>query len=177
MYKKPIILFGIVTPMVFSLILLGICSQLKRKVSVVYDVRAQQYKSFQVSKLTSAQIEQEVKSQRDLYNQWQALLEQDSLSVLNENMKILAGKLPSKEFQQPIPEKLSNKLGFGQASAQKSNAIKFNLKGTYRTTQKALLELETRMPNLQLQDLRIDPNPNSNSSLLSVQVTYTAWEK
>ena len=41
--------------------------------------------------------------------------------------------------------------------------------------QRAFLELETRMPRLQLQDLKIDPSA-SQSSLLNFQVTYTAWE-
>jgi hypothetical protein len=36
------------------------------------------------------------------------------------------------------------------------------------------MELETRMPQLQLQEIKIDPSPQS--SLLNFQVTYTAWE-
>jgi len=44
--------------------------------------------------------------------------------------------------------------------------------------QRAFLELETRMPQLQLQEMRIEPNSNQQnpSPLLNVQVTYTAWE-
>ena len=42
--------------------------------------------------------------------------------------------------------------------------------------QKAFIELETRMPQLQLQDLKIDPS-SSSTSTLNFQVTYTAWEK
>ena len=48
-------------------------------------------------------------------------------------------------------------------------------RGTFRTMQRAFLELETRMPQLQLQELRIDPS-SSQSSLLNFQVIYTAWE-
>ena len=44
--------------------------------------------------------------------------------------------------------------------------------------QRAFLELESRLPQLQLQELRIEPNPNSQnpSPLLNFQVNYTAWE-
>jgi hypothetical protein len=42
--------------------------------------------------------------------------------------------------------------------------------------QKAFLELETWMPQLQLEDLKIDPS-SSLTSLLNFQVSYTAWEK
>jgi hypothetical protein len=92
-------------------------------------------------------------------------------------MKIIGEKLPPKEFQLTASERINNKSGFGNVSAQKSSSVKFNLRGTYRTVQKALLELEARMPNLQLQDLRIEPNSGSGSSLLNFQVTYVAWEK
>ena len=37
------------------------------------------------------------------------------------------------------------------------------------------LELETRMPQLQLQDLKIDPI-STHSAFVNFQVTYTAWE-
>ena len=60
-------------------------------------------------------------------------------------------------------------------SAQKSSQIRIAFRGTFRTMQRAFLELETRMPQLQLQDLKIDPS-SSGSALLNFQVTYTAWE-
>ncbi len=177
MYKNTIIIFGIVIPLVIAASVVGICWVLKGKISTIYETRVQQYKTVQMSKLSANAIESQVISQRDLFKQWSEVTEQDSFTLLNANMKILAGKLPSKEFQQPIPERMINKIGFGTVSAQNSKALKFNLKGDYRTAQKAMLELETRMPNLQLQDFRIDPNTNTDSNLLNIQVTYTAWEK
>ncbi len=177
MYKQSIIIFGIVIPLAIAAIIVIICSQIKGTVAATYKERVEQYKTYQISKMTAVEIEGQIIKQRDLFKQWSEVLEQDSFTLLNANMKILARKHPSKEFQQPLPERMANKTGFGTVSAQNSEGLRFNLKGTYRTTQKALLELETRMPNLQLQDLRIDPNTTSSSSLLSVQVTYTAWEK
>lgn len=177
MYKKPIIIFGIVIPLVIAASVVGICWVLKGKVSTIYEARVQQYKTVQMSKLSANQIESQVIRQRDLFKQWSEVIEQDSFTLLNANMKILAGKLPAKEFKQPITERMINKIGFGTVSAQNSKALKFNIKGNYRTAQKALLELETRMPNLQLQDLRMDPNTTTDESILNIQVSYTAWEK
>jgi hypothetical protein len=50
-----------------------------------------------------------------------------------------------------------------------------SFRGTYRSVQRAFLALETRMPQLQLQELRITPNVNQ-PSMHNVQVSYTAWE-
>jgi hypothetical protein len=54
--------------------------------------------------------------------------------------------------------------------------VKLAFRGTFRSVLKAFLELESRMPQLQLQDLKIDPSTSASSSL-NFQVTYTAWEK
>jgi hypothetical protein len=48
-------------------------------------------------------------------------------------------------------------------------------RGTFRTLQRAFLALETRMPQLQLQEFKIEPN-STQASLLNLQVTYTSWE-
>ena len=177
MYKKPIILVGIVVPTVIAILIVVACFQAKIKVATSYETKVQEYKNYQISRMKALEIETQIARQRKAYEQWLKVLEQDPVTLLNANMKILAGKLPSKEFQQPLPERMTNKIGFGTVSAQNSEALRFNLKGTFRTTQKALIELETRMPNLQLQELRIDPNNAGSSSIINIQLTYTAWEK
>jgi hypothetical protein len=177
MYRKPIILFGIAIPVVFAILIVVISFQAKIKVAATYETRVQEYKNYQISKMSALEIEAQIVRQREVFEQWMKVIEQDPFTLVNSNMKTIAGKLPSKEFQQPLPERMTNKLGFGTVSAQTSEALRFNLKGTFRTTQKALVELETRMPNLQLQDLRIDPNNSGSSSFINVQLTYTAWEK
>jgi hypothetical protein len=177
MYKKPIILFGIAVPTVIAILIVVTCFQAKIKVATSYETKVQEYKNYQISRMKALEIETQIAKQRKAYEQWLKVLEQDPVTLLNANMKILAGKLPSKEFQQPLTERMTNKIGFGTVSAQNSEALRFNFKGTFRTTQKALMELETRMPNLQLQELRIDPNTAGSSSIINIQLTYTAWEK
>lgn len=177
MYKQPIIIFGIVIPLVIALAIFGVCSAVRGKFVTSYEVKTSQYKDYKRNKMFAMETEMQVVSQRDAFQQWSVILDQDPFSLLTSNLRAIGQKLPSKEFQQPLPERLNNKLGFGMASAQDSTALRFTLRGTFKTAQRALLELETRMPNLQLQDLRIDPGTTSDSSLLSVQLTYTAWEK
>ena len=91
------------------------------------------------------------------------------------NLREIIERLPSKEIQQTAFERPGARGGFGSVAAQSSSQIRIAFRGTYRTLQRAFLELETRMPQLQLQDLRIDPSSNQ-SSLMNFQVTYTAWE-
>ena len=95
---------------------------------------------------------------------------------MTANLRIIGEKLPEKEFQQTAFERLGSASGFGKGSKQKSTGMQFSLRGTYSAVQKALLELETRMPNLQLQELTISPKEATQTSLLNFQVAYTVWE-
>ena len=64
--------------------------------------------------------------------------------------------------------------GFGSVSAQNSAPLELSFRANFRSMQRAFLELESRLPQLQLNELRIDLTPQSSN--LNFQVTYTAWE-
>ncbi len=122
------------------------------------------------------EIEAQLSRQREASAQWQELVGQETFSLVTTNLRAIGERLPPKEFQQTAFERLGQAGAIGGVSAQKSSGLKFNFRGTFRTVQRAFLELETQMPNLQLQELRIDPSTTSGSPLLNFQVVYTAWE-
>lgn len=177
MYKQPIIIFGIVIPLVIAGAIFGIGSVVKGRFTTTYETKVQQFKDYKRNKILAKETETQVTKQREVYNQWKVILEQDSFSQVTSNLRSITADLPPKEIQQPFPERLDNKLAFGLASAQDSTAVRFNLKGSFRTIQRALVELETRMPNLQLQDIKMEPTNTPDGPVLNVQASYTAWEK
>jgi len=176
MYKQSVILFGIVIPVIIAAIVIGACAVLRSKITSSFATKAQYYTGYEVSRMGALEIEAQLSRQRVHSVRWQELLKQETFSLVTTNLRAIAENLPPKEFQQTAFERLNQSGGFGSVSAQKSSGLKFNFRGTFRTVQQAFLELETRMPNLQLQELRIDPNSQNDSSLLNFQVTYTAWE-
>lgn len=176
MYKQSIILFGIVLPVLVAGLLLGACAFLRGKITRSFDNKVQYYSGYEKSRMGALAIEAQLSRQRGDFERWNGLVKQETFSLVTTNLRAIGEKLPPKEFQQTAFERLGQSGGIGSVSAQKSSGLKFNFRGTFRTVQKAFLELETRMPNLQLQELKIDPNGTSDSQLLNFQVTYTAWE-
>ncbi len=176
MYKQSIIFFGIVIPIIIAAAVLGACAFIRGKITGSFDNKVQYYTGYENSRLGALSIEAQISRQRMDYQRWNEMLKQETFSVVTTNLRAIGETLPPKEFQQTAFERLGQSGGIGSVSAQKSSGLKFNFRGTFRTVQKAFLELETRMPNLQLQELKIDPNSSSDSSLLNFQVTYTAWE-
>ena len=175
LYRQTIIIFGIVLPIVAMGALVGVCFMLKSKMVASFDNKMMNYKAYEKSRLEGLEIEAQVTRQRQHMDRWTNLLAQETASAVTTNLREIAEHLPAKEYQQKAFERMQAKTGFGTVTAQSSSQISIAFRGTFRTMQRAFLELETRMPQLQLTELKIDPS-STLSSLLNFQVTYTVWE-
>jgi hypothetical protein len=174
-YRQPIILFGIVVPCLLAAAAVCGGTMVKSKMVKSFADKESNYRSYKQGNLAALEIENQVTSQRPHLDRWSAQLSEETASAVATNLREISDKLPSKEIQQTAFERPSGSGGFGSASAQNSSQIRIAFRGTFRTLQNAFLQLETRMPQLQLQEFRMDPNA-TQSSLLNIQVTYTAWE-
>ena len=143
--------------------------------STSFDNKQRNYKPTNKAASPALEIEAQVTRQRQHLDRWNKQLSQETASAVATNLREISEHLPGKEIQQTAFERPSGSGGFGSASAQNSSQIRIAFRGTFRTLQRAFLELETRMPQLQLQEFRMDPI-STQSSLLNFQVTYTAWE-
>lgn len=173
-YRRTITLFGIVMPVTAAAVLIGGAFYLKTEISKSYQAKKTNYKTYDIGRLEAVAIEGDVTRQRKHLDRWNSQLSQETASTVTTNLREISEKLPSKEIQLSAFDP-SSRGGIGQVASQESTQIRIALRGTYRTMQRALLELETRMPQLQLQELRMDAS-TSQSSLINFQVTYTAWE-
>lgn len=175
LYRQTIALFGIVIPVLACAALVGACFYLKTKMDASFDNKLSKYKAYEMSRLSGLELEAQVTRQLQHMERWKAQLSQETASAVTTNLREIFEHLPNKEIQQTAFEPTNIKAGFGSVTAQPSSQVRIAFRGTFRTMQRAFLELETRMPQLQLQDLRIDPS-STQSSLLNFQVSYTAWE-
>ncbi|MEC9055846.1 MAG: hypothetical protein VX633_11100, partial [Verrucomicrobiota bacterium] len=78
-------------------------------------------------------------------------------------------------FQQTAFRPTSTAGGIGGASKQPSMQLNFTFRGTFRALQTAFLELETRMPQLQVDSIKL--SRASNQNVLNANVVYTTWQK
>lgn len=175
LYRQSIALFGLVLPVLIAAAVIGGSYYLKSKMDATYADKHSNYKSYESSRLAGLDLEKQVNQESSHLTRWEGQLSTETASTFTTTFRDIVEHLPTKEIQQTAFEPSSTSGGFGTASAQKSSQLRIAFRGTYRTMQRAFLELETRMPQLQLQDLKIDPS-STQSSLLNFQVNYTAWE-
>ena len=178
LYRQSIALFGIVIPVLICGVLITLCFTLKSRTLASLENKQTLFKSSETNRLKALEIENKIVRQHPHIMHWAELLAEETSSAVNTHLRAIAETLPSKEFQKTAFERSTGKGGFGSAVAQPSSQLRIVFRGTFRTMQRAFLELESSMPQLQLQELRIDPNPNQQnpSPLLNYQVNYTAWE-
>jgi hypothetical protein len=174
-YRQSILFFGLILPLLACGLLVGGAFYFKQSAATSFAGKEKQYKSFQQNRIIADKIEKEIASKRPYATAWKALLAEETKSEVNNQLRKIQDSLPAKEFQKTATDSLNMAGGFATVSAQKSSQIRLGFRGTYRAIQRAFLELETRMPQLQLQEFRMDPNTNQ-ASTNNVDVTYTAWE-
>lgn len=175
LYRQSIIVFGVVLPTVVAAAVVGLGFMARSHMEASFATKENSYKANQMSRMQAQQIEKQVISQQADVKRWESQLAQESASAVTSCLRDIAEHLPKKEFQQTAFDPSNTKGGLGSSTAQDSSQLRIAFRGSFRTMQRAFLELETRMPQLQLQELKIDPSSNQ-SSLLNFQVTYTSWE-
>ena len=174
LYRQPIILFGIALPLLAGAALVGIAATLKSQVVDSFEAKEKSAKAAAMGVVAARAVEAEVSIQRSQMERWSSQLGLETKSLVSKNLKEIVEHLPPKELSIDIKPS-ATKAGFGSVAAQNSSQVSVSFRATYRTMQRALLELETRMPQLQAGAIKIVPNP-SQSSLLNFEVNYTAWE-
>jgi len=174
-YQQTIILFGLVIPAILAGGVFAACFVMKGKVSESLEAKVGDYRQLEQSRGAARELEADVSVERENLLRWKRQISEETSSAVTARLRAISEKIPEREFTQTSFERPTTASGFGTASSQKSSQIRLSFRGTYRSTQRALLELETRMPQLQLQELRISPNTNQ-PSMHNVNVSYTAWE-
>ena len=175
LYRKNIAIFGIALPVLGAAVIIGACAMLKAKMKSSFENKQSNFRTYEQGRIAGLEIEAKVTRQVPHLERWEAQLSEETASAVGTNLREIYSHLPGKEIQQTAFERPGGPGGFGNVCAQKSSQIRIAMRGTFRTLQRAFLELESRMPQLQLEEIRIDPASN-HSSLLNFQVTYTAWE-
>lgn len=174
LYRQTITLFGIVVPLLIAAALIAAGYFCKSAIASSFENKMSTYRTYEAGRLAALEVETKVTRQRSHLQRWETLLSQETASTFTTNLREIIDHLPSKEIQQTAFDP-SATGGLGVASTQKSAQVRLAMRGTFRTVQRAFLELETRMPQLQLEEMKIDTNA-TQSALLNFQVSYTSWE-
>lgn len=173
-YRQSIILFGFALPLVGAAAAVVAAGHVRGRVQRSFADKCTHYASYQANHSRARALEAGIGGRRKQLNAWNETLRAETASTVTSLLREVSSRLPAKEFQQTSFNRPTNAAGFGSVSAQKNAPLELSFRANFRSMQRAFLELESRLPQLQLNELRIDLTPQSSN--LNFQVTYTAWE-
>lgn len=176
LYRNSIITFGYVLPIAVAGAIIGTSLITHSRIKTSLEDKMAHYKTYEQSRTAALRTEADLAKQRPHVERWNAQLAEETASSLSSLLRGVTEKLPPKEIQQTDFDPAGKSQGgFGSVTSQKSSQVRLGYRGTYRTMQRALLEVESQMPQMQLQELRISTN-GAQQPLLNYQLTYTVWE-
>lgn len=174
-YRQSIIVFGLVIPAVLCGLLIIAGSIFASGIEESYQSKVNEQLAFDKKNKQALALQAEIGSQNDDVVHWEQLVSQETASTVSFNLREIEKKLPSKEFQTTSQQFPNSRAGFASGTAQKASQVQLGFRGTYRSMQKALVELESHMPQLQLHSFSIDEGRQSGS--LNFTLNYSAWEQ
>lgn len=175
LYRQSILLFGLILPLSLAGALLAAGIILKTKVESSYQQNVTGFKESETNRLMSLAVEGKLLPQRPAMERWTKSLSGETASIVTAQLNEILSGIDPKELQLTSNTTTATKAGFGTVSAQKSSQLEMEFRGTYLAMQRALLEFETRLPQLHCQDLKIDQS-TTHSGLLTFKINFTAWE-
>ncbi len=174
-YKQPVVVFGVVLPLLVLILIFAVSFNYRSKFEKSYRVRKEQYVAHQKVTKQREALEEKISEQAPFMTRWMGLFDKPADSSVNAVLNDVQTRYSSNELQQTSFRRSPASGGIGGASKQSAVKLQLTFRGTYRGLQNAFLEMETRMPHLQLDHLKL--RKESNRNLLNADVVYTAWQQ
>jgi hypothetical protein len=174
-YKQSVLGIGVAAPFVVLIALLGVVFHYKGNLEDTFKERKVKHASFKQYEQRRAELKKKVDEQAPHMVRWLGVMQEPASSQVNTFVSEAQKTYEGKEFQLTSFRRATASGGIGAASAQNSVQLELSFRGTYSALQNTFLELETKMPQLQLD--RLSLIPQSNAPVLQAKMTYTAWER
>ena len=173
-YKKSVGVFGLALPLLFFFALFIALFVGKSWVTKNYQKKAVVYEQSQNRQRQIVQLEKKVEAQSDSLKRWKALVESGTRRSFLDQWKLAGRPFKSKEFKMDLPA-WSKSQGLAQGVAQPATQVSISFVATFKAIQMALLDVETRFPQMQLDSL--DLKPSGDGYTLEIQTKHTIWTK
>jgi len=117
----------------------------------------------------------EFNATREVVEVWNDLLVENIDQTLITRIPHLRNQFPEDELTGDFPRPTTGAGGLGTTTRQPFSRSTINFRGAWHPMQQFLIELETSLPQLQLESLTI--TPDRNPEFLNYSLQYTAWNK
>ena len=173
-YKKSVAVFGLAMPLLFLAFLIAAVLVAKGRVSDMYQVRERTHQQGVTMKRQLALLENKVRSKKERLQAWQTMLSQQSRSSFTQDWKDAGRSFKRNEFQSDLPAWKSKSSGLGGKLQQPASQVTMTFDASFRAMQTVLMEMETKLPQMQMDSMSMNPNPDGRT--MNFKTTFTVWK-
>lgn len=174
-YEKPILTLGLFLPLGLILLLILILLGISFKINKNFKVKKGIYDKAQTELKQKKQLEQVVAHNEPLVTIWEESINKETRGSFVEHWKNAEKKFRGAELIRHLPQWRNESVGIGQGSKQPASQVDVSFIGTFRAMQQAFMEVETNLPQMQLDSMTM--KPNKNGKLIDFKASYTVWTK
>ena len=172
-YKKAIAVFGIVIPISIMLMIIVFTIYKSNSIKKEYTAKKAAYMRSQSLATELTSLEKQANKCKDETEHCKQQISSVSRGDIIKLWSQISSKYRANGFTKVTPQwgLVSNGLGLG--NTQSASSLKMSLKGTFSDIQQSLLELETQLPQLQLDEMSLSPSGDKNR--IKADTTFTLW--
>lgn len=178
-YTKPIIHFGLMTPLFFYGAVTVVLLVLDNRFQQVRKQKETRYKE-QLVRLSSIQsIADEIAPKRKTFEEQRRLLQLEPSQIFTQLSDTILSKYQPIELERTGMFFPSDRGRVGRYAECEAARIKSNFEGGFGPMQETLLQVESLLPNAVLEDLKISRKANmlpSKPRHLVFEMTHLCWK-
>lgn len=172
-YKKSIAVFGIAIPVVLMAVIAIAALSMLSSTNVEYRKKKQVYDKDQNALKQISKLQGKVKQNASHLANWDSLMKNETRGTFLEHWKTAEKRFSGRELTKASHNWTNYSDGLGRGASQPASQVNMSFSATYKAMQLALMEMETRLPQMQLDSLTM--KPDGNGEALKFDTTFTVW--
>lgn len=178
-YTKPIVRFGLITPTVFNLFLLGGVLAGVNKLNQVRAANEARYKEHTSRIVAMKALDTQLAPRRKVFDDQKHILQADPAQLFTRILDTMLPKYKEFELERSSLVFPQDRGRVGKHVHADAARVKSSFEGGIGPMQEALLQVESLMPQAILEDIRVSRKADlllNKPEHLLVEMTHTCWK-
>lgn len=173
-YKQSVIVFGWVIPLLLMLAVILGMFYWSSDIDAKYKKKKSAYGRAQKAQQKMMELQGRVGQTGPLLASWENMLSTETRGTFLEHWKTAESKFSGRELTRSPHSWVNYSDGLGRGLKQPASQVNMSFSATFRAMQLALMEVESKLPQMQLDSLTMVPE-EGNSNTLNFKTTFTVW--
>jgi hypothetical protein len=178
-YLRPILRYGLVTPVLFQGVLLGMAAFGITKLQATRALKEERYQEEIQRRAAVNAIEAKVAPKRKTFADQKLILQSDASQIFTRTLDSILPKYKSIELERIGMVFLLDKGKINRTLLADATRVKSGFEGGFGPMQETLLQVESLMPQTFLEELKITRKTDlvgERRERLSFEMTHTCWK-